>query len=138
VGEGIQQVTYGLDTSVVMRLLTGDPPDQAEVAATFLVESKAAGDRLLVTDIVIAEVYFALYSKYKVPKAEALQRLREFVEGGEVEADAASQVLRTPNLASAKPGFVDRLIHATYSNDQVHLVSFEKSLNKLAGTKVLS
>jgi predicted nucleic acid-binding protein len=121
-----------------MRLLTGDPPDQAEVAATFLVEATAAGDRLLVTDLVIAEVYFALYSKYKVPKAEALQRLREFVESGEVEAGAASQVLRTPNLASAKPGFVDRLIHATYSNDQARLVSFEKSVNKLAGAKVLS
>ena len=131
-------MTHGLDTSVVMRLLTGDPPDQAEVAATFLAESKATGDRLLVTDLVIAEVYFALHSKYKVPKAEALQRLREFVESGEVEAGVATQVLRMPNLASAKPGFVDRLIHATYSNDQACLVSFEKSVSKLAGAKVLS
>jgi predicted nucleic acid-binding protein len=131
-------VTYGLDTSVVMRLLTGDPQDQAEVAARFLVESKAAGDRLVVTDLVIAEVYFALYSKYKVPKAEALQKLREFVESGEVETGAALEVLRRPNLASAKPGFVDRLIHASYSNDQARLVSFEKSVSKLAGAKVLS
>ena len=131
-------MTHGLDTLVVMRLLTGDPPDQAEVAATFLAESKAAGDRLLVTDLVIAEVYFALHSKYKVPKAEALQRLREFVESGEVEAGVAARVLRTPNLASAKPGFVDRVIHATYSNDQARLVSFEKSVSKLAGAKVLS
>jgi predicted nucleic acid-binding protein len=119
-----------------MRLLTGDPPDQAEVAATFLAESKAAGDRLLVTDLVIAEVYLALYSKYKVPKAEALQRLREFVESGEVEAGAAARVLQTPNLASATPGFVDRLIHATYSNDQARLVNFEKSVSKLASLLV--
>lgn len=131
-------MTHGLDTSVVMRLLTGDPPHQAEVAVTFLAESKAAGDRLLVTDLVIAEVYFALHSKYKVPKAEALQRLREFVESGEVEAGAAARVLQTPNLASAKPGLVDRLIHATYSNDQARLVSFEKSVSKLTGAQVLS
>lgn len=69
-------MTHGLDTSVVMRLLTGDPPDQAEAAAAFLTESKGSGDRLLVTDLVIAEVYFALHSKYKVPKAEALLRLQ--------------------------------------------------------------
>jgi predicted nucleic acid-binding protein len=131
-------VTYGLDSSVLMRLLTGDPPEQAKVAATFLAESKVASDRLMVTDLVIAEVYFALHSKYKVPKAEALRRLREFVESGEVEAGASAQVLQTPNLASAKPGFVDRLIHATYSNDQARLVSFEKSVSKLAGAKVLS
>jgi predicted nucleic acid-binding protein len=131
-------VTHGLDTSVVMRLLTGDPPDQAEVAATFLGESSAAGDRLLVTDLVIAEAYFALHAKYKVPKAEALQRLREFVESGEVEAGAAPQVLQTPNLASSKPGFVDRLIHASYGKDQARLVSFEKSAGKLPRAKVLS
>ena len=131
-------MTHGLDTSVVMRLLTGDPPDQAEAAATFLAESKAAGDRLLVTDLVIAEVYFALHSKYKVPKAEALLRLREFVESGEVEASTTMQVLQTPNLAAAKPGFVDRLIHAAYSDDQARLVTFEKSAARLAGAKVLS
>lgn len=131
-------MTHGLDTSVVMRLLTGDPRDQAESAAAFLSDSKAAGDRLLVTDLVIAEVYFALQSKYKVPKAEALLRLREFVGGGEVEAGAASNVLQMSNLASAKPGFVDRLIHAAYADDQARLVSFEKSAGKLAGAKVLS
>jgi len=129
---------HGLDTSVVMRLLTGDPPDQAEVAAAFLTESKAAGDRLRVTDLVVAEAYFALHSKYKVPKAEALLRLRQFVDSGEVETGAAAEVLQTPNLASAKPGFVDRLIHAASANDQARLVSFEKSVGKLAGAKVLS
>ncbi|MBA2432927.1 MAG: PIN domain-containing protein [Chthoniobacterales bacterium] len=128
---------HGLDTSVVMRLLTGDPPEQAEVAAAFLTRARAAGDRLLVADIVIAEAYFALHTKYKVPKAEALLRLREFVESGEVEAGAAHEVLRTPNLASAKPGFVDRLIHAAYGNDQARLVSFEKSAGSLTGARLL-
>jgi predicted nucleic acid-binding protein len=131
-------VTRGLDTSVVIRLLTGDPPEQAAIAAAFLDESRAAGDRLLVTDLVITEAYFALHSKYKVPKAEALLRLREFVESGEVEAGAAAQVLQTPNLASSKPGFVDRLIHARYSENQARLVSFEKSAAKLGRAKVLS
>lgn len=129
---------HGLDTSVVMRLLTGDPPDQAQAAAAFLTESKAAGDRLLVTDMVIAEAYFALHTKYKVPKAEALLRLREFVESGEVEAGVAGHVLQTPNLASSKPGFVDRLIHASYGLEQARLVTFEKSAGKLARAKVLS
>lgn len=41
------------------------------------------------------------------------------MESGEVEARAAVEVLQTPNLASAKPGFVDRLIHAAYASDEV-------------------
>ena len=120
-----------------MRLLTGDPRDQAEVAAAFLSEARAAGDRMLVTDLVIAEAYFALQSKYRVPKAEALRRLRQFVESGEVEAAVAAEVLQTPNLASAKPGFVDRLIHGAYANGQARLVSFEKSAAKLSDARVL-
>jgi predicted nucleic-acid-binding protein len=131
-------VTHGLDTSVVVRLLTGDPRDQAEIAAAFLSESHAAGDRLLVTDLVLAEAYFALQTKYRVPKAEALRRLREFVESGEVEAGVAAGVLQTPNLASAKPGFVDRLIHGAYADGQARLVSFEKSAGKLADARVLA
>ena len=130
-------MTHGLDTSVVVRLLTGDPRDQADIASAFLSEAHAAGDRLLVTDLVLAEAYFALQSKYQVPKAEALRRLREFVEGGEIEAGVATEVLQTPNLASAKPGFVDRLIHATYTEEQARLVSFEKSAGKLADARVL-
>ncbi len=130
-------MTFGLDTSVVMRLLTGDPPDQARSAADFLFAAKASGDRLLVTDLVIAETYFALHAKYAVPKAEALLRLRQFLESGDVETGDVAQIMKTPNLGSAKPGFVDRLIHASYGRDEARLVSFEKSAGKLAGAKVL-
>ena len=83
-------------------------------------------------------MYFTLSSKYKVPKAEALRQLRDFVESGEVEAAAATKVLLTPNLAWAKPGFVDRLIHTSYNENQARLVSFEKSAAKLSRAKVLS
>ncbi len=103
-----------------------------------LLASNLAGDRVLVSEIVLAEAYFALQAKYRVPKAEALLRLRELVESGEVEAGIAAEVLQTPSLASAKPGFVDRLIHAGYGGEGARLVSFEKSAGKLPNTRVLA
>ena len=49
----------------------------------------------------------------------------------------AGAVLLGPNLASAKPGFVDRLIHGTSHADGHTLVTFEKTAKKLPATIVL-
>ena len=130
---------WGLDTSFIMRLLTGDPPDQAQAAEAWLTELSNKGERPLVSDLVVAETYFALQSSYQVPKAEALAALSEFLNSGDVEATgAAAEVLRTANLATAKPGFVDRLIHEAYADQHASLITFEKSAKKLPGVKVLS
>ena len=121
-----------------MRLLTGDPPDQAQAAAAWLAELRNHGERPLVSDLVIAETYFALQSSYQVPKAEAIAALREFLNSGDVEATGAgAEVLRTANLAAAKPGFVDRIIHAAYADQHANLITFEKSAGKLPKAKVL-
>jgi predicted nucleic-acid-binding protein len=48
-------------------------------------------------------------------------------------------VLATPSLESAKPGFVDRLIHRRYRRSGVEeMVTFEKSAGKLPGVRVLT
>ncbi len=132
-------MTSGLDTSFLIRLLTGDPPDQAARAHDWLQRCLERGERPRVSDIVIVEAYFALQSYYGVPKAEALKALRQLLESGDVEpVGLALGVLQnTVNLASAKPGFIDRLIHAEIRSDGGQLVTFEKAAAKLPATKVL-
>jgi hypothetical protein len=80
----------------------------------------------------------ALHATYQVPKSEALFRLRQFLESGEVETESAAAVMATPNLASAKPGFIDRLILSRYAREEARRVSFETAATKLNGAKVLS
>lgn len=58
------RVSVFLDTNVLIRHLTGDPPVQARRATAFLV----AADELLVPDLVVAEVVFALESFYEVKR----------------------------------------------------------------------
>jgi predicted nucleic-acid-binding protein len=128
----------GLDTSVVLRLLVGEPVAQAERARVFLDELFEAGERAIVSDLVVSEAYFALQYHYQVPKAEALKALRDFLEAGEIEVPgAALTVLRTARLASAKPGFVDRLIHQGYLESAEGMVTFEKSGKRLKEVRVL-
>ena len=85
----------GIDTSVVLRLLTGTPEDLAQSALTELQKRITHGDTLFVSE------------------------------------------LSTPNLSTANPGFVDRLIHAEYRRYAGEMLTFEKAAGRLPGTRVL-
>ena len=127
-----------LDTSVVMRILVGNPVSQYRLAVAFLDEQRAAGNPVHVSDHVLAEAYFALQSFYGIPKAEALDMLLKFaMESGIITTPWAREVLSLPGIATAKPGFVDRLIHGSSMAAGHTLITFEKSAKKLPSTFVL-
>lgn len=127
-----------LDTSVVLRLLVAEPAAQFEKASEFLSQSLKRGARVHVGDLVLAEAYFALQSFYGLSKKDSLKALGLFVEhSGVLVGPATAAILREPQLASAKPGFVDRLIHATSHRKGRVFVTFEKSASKLEATHLL-
>ncbi|MCC5838989.1 MAG: PIN domain-containing protein [Opitutales bacterium] len=124
----------GLDTSIVLRLLLGEPETQAKKAVAQLDEIRTNGQQAVVCDLVVSEAYFALQHHYDVPKQIALDHLREFFESPEILATGeAPSILSQPNLGKAKPGFVDRLIHAHYLRETGGMLTFEKAAAKLPG-----
>ncbi len=130
----------GLDTSVVLRLLTGQPEAQTQRAVKFVEEATAGGSALVVSDIALCEVYYALHWHYGVPKRSALRAILAMLRAGPVRAMSGSpieDVLQKALSSSAKPGFVDRLIHATYRDTGATMVSFEKAARKLEDCKTL-
>jgi predicted nucleic-acid-binding protein len=132
-------VKVGLDTSVVLRLLVGEPANQAERAWRAVVEVRSGGGEVFVSDLVASEAYFALHHHYAVPKGEALRQLRALFASGELVSEGvAPEVLATPKLASAKPGFVDRMIHAGYLRSLDQTLTFERAAGKLARARVLT
>lgn len=137
--EGEPGVNVGLDTSVVIRLLVGRPPGQTLRAVAFLDDLARRGDRAVVSDLVLAEAYFALQHHYGVSKADALSGLRRLFADREIAPlGVAADVLATNGLASAKPGFVDRLIHRTYvAASGGRMATFERAAAKLASVTLL-
>ena len=129
-----------MDTSVVLRLLTGEPAVQARAALGWLREVKASGNTPVISDLVVSEVYFALQHHFGVSKAEALRHLALFLASGDVSADGvAAMVLATPGLATAKPGFVDRMIHKQYLHGGADgMVTFERAARPLQKVVLLS
>lgn len=128
----IQHHRVGLDTSFILRLLVGEPVSQAEKAVARLDALRASGKQAAVSDLVISESYFALQYHYGVPKQLALDKLKELLEApGIVAIGQALSILQTPGLGTAKPGFVDRLIHAHYLHETAGMLTFEKAAAKL-------
>jgi predicted nucleic acid-binding protein len=68
-------VTAFVDTNVLIRHLTGDPPDQAARATRLLAEA----DQLLLPDLIVAEVVYVLESFYEVPRPRVAELARALV-----------------------------------------------------------
>ena len=106
--------------------------------SAFLDRLVEANAQAIVSDLVVAEVYYALHYHYEVPKAEALATLKDLLVSGEISATGvAAAVLQTRNLASAQPGFLDRVIYRQYTRIGATLATFEKASQRLTGVEVL-
>ena len=55
-----------VDTNILVRHLTGEPPDLAAKATAFL----ASATELLLADLIVAETVDVLKSYYKVPRRQ--------------------------------------------------------------------
>jgi predicted nucleic acid-binding protein len=128
----------GLDTSVVVRLLIGEPAVQARAARRLMAERRRAGEAAAVSDLVVGEAYFALRHHYEVPHAQAVDALRSLLnDPGVVALGAAREVLASGHDVRQVPGFMDRLIHADYARAPAALVTFDRAASRLSGTELV-
>jgi predicted nucleic acid-binding protein len=64
-----------IDTSIIVRHLTGDPPAMAPRATRFL----AAESGLLVADVIVAETVYVLESFYEAPRDQVVEAIRSMI-----------------------------------------------------------
>ena len=130
---------YGADTSIILRVLTGLPSSLAATVRARLESLWLAGEILDVCDLVVSETYFALQHSYGLTKDSALNALSKLsVHPGFRLSNQVVSALRTENLARAKPGFLDRVIHGTYvSGGDSVMLTCEKDSRKLASVEVI-
>ena len=72
-----------VDTNVLVRHLTGDPPRLARRATAFL----AGDNELMLTDLVMAELIYVLESYYERPRAEVTNAARALLALPSVASD---------------------------------------------------
>lgn len=132
-------MNYGLDTSALLRLLTGEPDALARAVAAVVQDLLSTQSRLEVSSLVLSEAYFALQYHYQIPKEEALRILGAFFASAPIRPQGrALEILQQPALHKAKPGFVDRLIYADYSEAGLDLLTCERAAATLGHTRLIT
>lgn len=126
----------GLDTSVVLRLLTGLPENQATNAREFLTSAHDEKVMPVVSDLVVAETYYALCYHYEVPKRDAVRQLRAFLESGWVEPVGIA-LTALSETQGGQVGLVDRMIRQQSLQNGHDLVTFDSRLSRLPHVRLL-
>lgn len=124
----------GLDTSVVLRLLVGKPEDQAEKARRFLEQAHAAGDELVIGDLVVAEAYHALHYHYGIEKDAARDLLHRMVTSGLIRLDPITSTAALEKADGA--GLVDRLVLHRYRSINASTVTFDRKLGAAGANRL--
>jgi len=82
-----------LDTNVWVRHLTGDPPEQSEIATELIATER----RLVLPDVVVAECVYVLESVYRVERWRVAEMMRSALGLTAIVADD-STLLRSLEL----------------------------------------
>lgn len=125
-------MSYGIDTSVLIRLLVGEPKGLAAKAQERLMEAHRLRQSVIVNDVVIAETYYALKYHYEIDTLQVRQAMLAMLTSGLIHAEPGSAVLSVlQSKAAGKAGFVDRLIQARYAADGLTTLTLDKAQAKI-------
>ena len=130
--------TYGIDTSVFLRLLTGLPEKDFKatsdsLSALFALQPAA---ELFVSNQVIGESYIALQYHYELSKAEARLGILQFLQEGIVAPLNGAPVLEILGIDQGA-GLMDRLIIQDYQARQIGVLTNDKKMAQIPGAVLL-
>jgi predicted nucleic-acid-binding protein len=119
-----------VDTNVLVRHLTGDPPAQARLATSFL----ARAEELLLTDLVVAEVVYVLESFYEVERVRVAELVRAILAFQAIVVLDAALLLRALEIYEVdRLDFAEAYLVANAEASGVGVVaSFDRSIDKVS------
>ena len=122
----------GIDTSILVRLATGEPErDFEQVVAALTQRVEVEHVALFASQMVIGEAYIALQYHYGVAKPDAKAALRSVLSSGLVAPWGGDPVLEA--LATNRGcGLLDRLIALQYGADDLSTLTLDRKMAALA------
>lgn len=122
-------MTAFIDTNVIIRHLTGDPPEMAARATAVL----ASDERLLLADLVAAECVYVLESFYEVPRTRVAELLRATVSWPTIATVDAPSLLRALEIYELdRLDFAEAYLVAQAEATGVkEIVSFDRTIDRM-------
>lgn len=118
-----------VDTDVLVRHLTGDPPDMAARATAYL----ARATEFLLTDLVAAETVYVLESFYDAPRQQIATALRSLLSMRSVVTVDPALLLRAIEIYETdRIDFAEAYLVACAESTGIgRVVSFDRSIDRV-------
>jgi predicted nucleic-acid-binding protein len=122
-------LTAIIDTNVLVRHLTGDPPETAARATAYLGTDR----ELLLTDLIVAETVYVLESFYKAPRQQVAEAMRSLIAFDSIICVDAALLLRAIEVYETdRIDFAEAyLVACAESTGIVQIASFDRSIDRI-------
>ena len=128
-------MTVLLDTNVVIRHLTGDPPDMAKRATRFL----AAEVDLVLADVVLAECVYVLESVYRMDRVGVAQLMRSALTLPTISANVELLLRALEIYELDRLDFAEAyLVAAAEFTGARSIASFDKAIDRVPSVERLA
>jgi predicted nucleic acid-binding protein len=122
-------VSAFVDTNILVRHLTGDPPDLAKRATSYLATER----ELLLVDLVAAETVYVLESFYKAPRNHIAQAIRSLVVFDSIVCVDPPLLLRAVEIYETdRIDFAEAYLVACAESTGIgRVASFDRSIDRI-------
>jgi predicted nucleic-acid-binding protein len=126
---GLEALTAFVDTNILVRHLTGDPPDMARRATAFL----GVTSDLLLSDLIVAETVYVLESYYETPRDQVAELIRSLIAFGSIVTVSPDLILRAIEIYEIdRLDFAEAYLVACAESTGVNVVaSFDQAIDRI-------
>ena len=128
-----------VDTNVLVRYLVQDDPAQGRKAAAYIEDAAAAGEQILIGNIVLCETVWVLDSAYGYPKDEIAAAIEKVLQSGTFQFETKDIVWTAlEEYRALRADFADCVIGRVHRSLGCEpTATFDASLRKLPTFQLL-
>ncbi len=128
---------FGIDTSILVRLLTGEPREEfLDCVAGLIRLVEQEGSEIFASNQVIGEAYVAVQHHYGVSKTDVRTGLLEVLRSGLLSPLNGRAVFEALEV-SGSPGLFDRLIADDYTRAGLEVLTLDRRMATLTDVRRL-
>ena len=118
-----------IDTNILVRHLTGDPPDMAQRATRYLASERD----LLLVDLIVAETVYVLESFYEAPRSQVAVAIRSMVAFESIECVDPALLLRSLEVYETdRLDFAEAYLVACAETTEIgRVASFDRAIDRV-------
>lgn len=121
-----------IDTNGYLRLFINDIPEQADIIEKLLIQAKKSIIEVLLPQIIVFEIHFALEKYYHFNKNEVIEKLESLVSTDYIQVESRKTFIEAINIyKNSNTSFVDCFLFSKKILEKADLFTFDKKLKKI-------